>query len=745
MDYYTSAESKADATARMYALAGVAPEPLGPGSKEKRSALVALGHFLGIDHLVPGKAAAARQIADHLGVEWDASCYSLGDTITLVGLNRLVDATVERFTEDPGDEPPLHFVTRILSARLPTGEDAANVQNDEENLIVPTDLSEIEENIAELIAQLSESSQTPEGVEAAPSEVDPSSVRIDDGSWRERLIEVQGWLHLPSDLDVSHPDAFDASLRAALHLDEFDDEAMLFSGLAERLERALSLRDEFTALMDETAEGAETRATATQAWITAWEDADEEEAEESESDGSPINAVADTWPIQEFVQRAKDDELNLSPSYQRADVWATPDAQLLIESILRGIPLPSVIILEEQGEATNYEVVDGKQRLTSILRFIGAHPRATALVAEKAKLWGDTTAAYLFRDDYPAFKKLWNQKESEKLTATVERKLYFPFPLRNPKTGPLRPDGVLADLRGRYYSQIKEATVQVQDKKKKVRSVFEEVSEYKVPVIKYKSVSPAQVHEVFSLYNKQGKHLNAEEIRNALYHELILMKALLVTAGDAEDVDGVAPFLVADWEELRSTSETLDKYGFGRVGYKRTKILSWVAAALLLDDGVQGRATAGHITALLKRVQEDKKDPLRAPDRVRGLMTALDLAVDAHAIVEDNAGWAPNFRHGQGGAKWQELQLVAAITGLTAAGFTLGDSLADAVDDATPKILDASRTWKRPSSVQSRDQWEFISRVVSELLAILDVDQTRAHATIAQNYGHSGLATLLAL
>lgn len=740
---YASAGSKADATARMYSLGGTPAEPLGPGSKEKRSALEALGCFLGVERLAPGKTEAGRALAERLGVTWDDSCYSLGDTITLIGLNRLVDAAVLEHASTLYDELRDEFLIRVMSAKLSDRYDRDARVAREQELNVPEDLTDLEENIAELIAQLSGSSQTPEGVEPASSEIDPSSVRLDDGSWRERLADVQGWLHFPDDLDVSSPGAFDASLRVVLRLDDTDDESMLFAGLAERLERAVALRDEFAGRMEETAEGAETLATATQAWVNAWEDADDEDAEESASDGAPINAVADTWPIQEFVQRAKDDELNLSPSYQRADVWATPDAQLLIESILRGIPLPSVIILEQTGESTNYEVVDGKQRLTSILRFIGAHPRATALVAEKAKLWDDPSAMYLFRDDYPAFKKLWNQRESEKLTATVERRLYFPFPLRSPKTGPLRPGGDLAQLRGKYYSAIKDATVQVQDNTKKIKSIFEEVSEYKVPVIKYKKVTPAQVHEVFSLYNKQGKHLNAEEIRNALYHELALMKALLVTAGDAEDVASVAPFLAAEWDELRSASETLDKYGFGRVGYKRTKILSWVSATLLLNDGVQGRATASHITALLKRVQDDKKDPMRDTPRVKDLMTGLDLAVDAHAIVEDNDGWAKKFRNGQGGAKWQELQLVAAITGLTAASIALGEKIADAVDDVTPTILEASKTWNRPSSVQSKDQWDFISMVVGELLDVLGVDPAEADRAISQRFGHSGLMALL--
>lgn len=728
----------------MYALGGVPSEPLGAGSKEKRSALDSLGRFLGLEELVPGKVEAGRAIAGRLGVSWDESCFSLGDTITLVGLNRLVDAAVLEYVNSPRNESPLDFLTRVVSANLPDQQERGENAPREQESTVPEDLSEIEENVAELIAQLADTAQTPIGVDASPTAIKAESVRIGDGSWRERLVDVKGWLRLPSDLDVSGPDAFDTSLVAALGLEAGAGEYTMFVGLAELLERATTMRDEFVARMSETSEGAETLTTATQAWVTAWEEAEVEDEEEAESEGVPINADADTWPISDFVQHAEDNELNLSPSYQRADVWPTGDAQLLIESILRGIPLPSVIILQgDDGMTTNYEVVDGKQRLTSILRFIGAHPRATALVAEKAALWSEPDAETLFRADYPKFKRLWNTKESEKLTAQVERRLYFPFALRRPKRGPLGPQGSLAHLKGKYYSEIREETIQVQGLPKKIKSVFEQTSAYKIPVITYKKVTPAQVHEVFSLYNKQGKHLNAEEIRNALYHELDLMKALLVTAGDAEDVEAVAPFLVEVWDDLSSTSKTLDGYGFDRVGYKRTKILSWTAATLLLDDETQGRSTASHINALLKRVQETHGDRLRSAERVRVAMTMLDHGVDAHAIVEANGGWAPTFKNAQGKGKWQELQLVAGVIGMSAASLVLGDDLRALSDDATPAILESSSSWKRPTSAQSKDQWEFIARVVKGLLDVLDVDPAAADDLIKQQFGESGLAALL--
>lgn len=611
---------------------------------------------------------------------------------------------------------------------------------------MPEDLTDIERNLAESVAALTQAPCAPEGVSTAPAPFGQEAVRLDDGSWRDRLADVEGWLHLPASLVLISPDEFDASLAKALGVewDGQDGASALLAKLAERLDRASALCDEFLKRMEETSEGAETLTSATRAWASAWEEFDQQEDEEAEAEGAPINAAAETWPIADFVQHAEDGELNLSPSYQRADVWPTGDAQLLIESVLRGIPLPSVIILETVDEAlTNYEVVDGKQRLTSILRFVGAHPRATKLVAEKAALWDEPDAEEHFRNDYPKFKKLWNEHEPEKLTAQVERKLYFPFPLRRPTRGPLGPNGSLAHLRGKYYSEIRGETVQVQGRPKKLKSVFESASEYRIPVIRYVKVTPAQVHEVFSLYNKQGKHLNAEEIRNALYHKLDLMKALLVTAGDSEDVAAVAPFLQDVWDDLESTSRTLTGYGFERAGYKRTKILSWTAASLLLEEDVQGRSTASHINLLLKRVQDGKTDPLRDLGRVKDAMLMIDHGLDSHAVVDANDGWDPMFKNAQKKGKWQELQLVAALIGMSAASLVLRDDLIDVADEANDAIRAASKSWKRPASAQSKDQWEFIGNVVGELLDILSVDRVAAHQAIEDRFGASGLAGLL--
>ena len=182
---YSSAGSKADATARMYVLGGLPPEPLGPGSKEKRSALEALARFLRVDESLPSRKPAAGQVlAKRLGVDWDEKCYSRGDTITTTGINRLVDAAVESHLATAGDADTDGFIASVMNARTPDRRDPDKNAADHQEPTVSDDLTVIEASIAQSIAQLAGTAQTPEGVEAAPNPFDAGAVRLSDGSWQ---------------------------------------------------------------------------------------------------------------------------------------------------------------------------------------------------------------------------------------------------------------------------------------------------------------------------------------------------------------------------------------------------------------------------------------------------------------------------------------------------------------------------------------------------------------------------------
>jgi len=81
--------------------------------------------------------------------------------------------------------------------------------------------------------------------------------------------------------------------------------------------------------------------------------------------------------------------LNLSPTFQRKSVWRDRDRHLLIESLLRGFPIPA-IFLYQRNEAGRlcYDVIDGKQRLETILRFMGSMRRAFTVKASLPGLEG---------------------------------------------------------------------------------------------------------------------------------------------------------------------------------------------------------------------------------------------------------------------------------------------------------------------------------------------------------------------
>lgn len=73
--------------------------------------------------------------------------------------------------------------------------------------------------------------------------------------------------------------------------------------------------------------------------------------------------------IGELVSMYDEGEIIIAPEFQRLFRWEIGQKSKLIESLLLGIPLPSIFVYElEDGK---WELVDGLQRLSSILEFMG--------------------------------------------------------------------------------------------------------------------------------------------------------------------------------------------------------------------------------------------------------------------------------------------------------------------------------------------------------------------------------------
>lgn len=74
-----------------------------------------------------------------------------------------------------------------------------------------------------------------------------------------------------------------------------------------------------------------------------------------------------TW----FLDLYRNKQLDLEPPYQRKSVWSSKDKKFFLDTIFRNYPAPPVFIhrsVNDQGY-TKYHVVDGKQRLETILSF----------------------------------------------------------------------------------------------------------------------------------------------------------------------------------------------------------------------------------------------------------------------------------------------------------------------------------------------------------------------------------------
>lgn len=73
--------------------------------------------------------------------------------------------------------------------------------------------------------------------------------------------------------------------------------------------------------------------------------------------------------IGELISLYKDGDLDLHPEFQREYRWKLSQKSRLIESILLVIPLPSVFVFQRTDGV--WDVIDGLQRLSTILEFAG--------------------------------------------------------------------------------------------------------------------------------------------------------------------------------------------------------------------------------------------------------------------------------------------------------------------------------------------------------------------------------------
>jgi hypothetical protein len=594
------------------------------------------------------------------------------------------------------------------------------------------DDSELETSqIAEYLSQLSQPGQVP---------FDAAEVDFQSNGWLERVIDVQAWLCLDQPLDKK-----DAVTAATLLFEQLTPDpphacftpteggvAKLSSLGRQHLEtwlsRAVAHRESFQEMLDDDRSPKD----ASENWRLLWE-----EAGSGSRHPVAINAKVVTWRTKEFRDFAEEGILDLNPSYQRDVVWSNTESQMLIESILRGIPLPSVILTQVEGER-RHQIVDGKQRLTAILRFIGRHPEGR-LNAEQLE-----GGLPLFEKKFRAFASKNNLKPRD-----IAAK-FFPF-----KLGKFKPNDPLYALSGKYYDEIVKETIRIGDQKVTVKEIFESItSDYVIPVIIYYRTRIQDIHIVFSLYNKQGKKLNAEELRNAVFHHLELMLLLLVLSGDRPV--RLAPYLPVDVRErIEEVGNMLTSLGFGTARFKRTKVLSWASAIFLHPPrrsssgagAFSTPSTASHIDSMLEAVDdkpENHTHPLFQRNNLVTLARDLLAAITTHREAAE--AWHPRFRRKADketlASKWEELPLVASLVA-TVVLASMGRH--ELLIERLPEVRAFTAEHRAPAKTQNKTQWQYIARFVTGLLGHLGVDMDEADKALEDRYKYSCLKVLRSL
>lgn len=80
-----------------------------------------------------------------------------------------------------------------------------------------------------------------------------------------------------------------------------------------------------------------------------------------------------TASINDFREWHNRGELVLQPRFQRREVWSPKAKSFLIDTILRGFPVPAVYLRQKISiptQKTIREVVDGQQRIGTILAYL---------------------------------------------------------------------------------------------------------------------------------------------------------------------------------------------------------------------------------------------------------------------------------------------------------------------------------------------------------------------------------------
>jgi len=102
------------------------------------------------------------------------------------------------------------------------------------------------------------------------------------------------------------------------------------------------------------------------------DESEEQDVGEQLPRGATAASVSGTdWTTETIVSQLQRRNIQLNPRFQRRDAWGRDRKSRFIESLILGLPIPQIVLAESKDDRGKFIVLDGKQRLLSILQFWG--------------------------------------------------------------------------------------------------------------------------------------------------------------------------------------------------------------------------------------------------------------------------------------------------------------------------------------------------------------------------------------
>lgn len=173
-----------------------------------------------------------------------------------------------------------------------------------------------------------------------------------------------------------------------------------------------------------------------------------------------------TITVSNFYEQYQLKKYRLDPPYQRdLNVWADEQKSFLMDTIFKNFPIPPIFLeqkIDPNTGITRYDVIDGKQRLSTIIGFIN---NEVPLPREFGKdMYGNSK------------------------------------------------------LNGKYFEEIKDMAQTDEE----VRSLLSDFWAYSISVEYIENPDVKIVDSIFDRLNREGSRLNAQELRKAQYYDTLL-------------------------------------------------------------------------------------------------------------------------------------------------------------------------------------------------------------------------------